>query len=149
MNKEVTRISEEVMEALLHHDWPGNIRELQNVVERAVIISSGRNLEIPFGELKRMVAGGTPTPIRTLDEAQRDHILEALRQSGGVVAGRNGAAVRLGLARATLEYRMRKLGIVSLPAYTHCYDHFRLRRRARHRGDCPSERRGRRRRAVQ
>jgi len=111
MNKEVTHISEEVMEAFLHHDWPGNIRELQNVVERAVIISSGPNLKIPFGELKRMVSGGTPTPIRTLDQVQRDHILEALRQSGGVVAGPNGAAVRLGLARATLEYRMRKLGI--------------------------------------
>jgi formate hydrogenlyase transcriptional activator len=96
---------------LRHHDWPGNIRELQNVIERAVILSAGPNLEISFGELKRMVAGGTPTPIRTLDEVQRDHILEALRQSGGVVAGRNGAAVRLGLARATLEYRMRKLGI--------------------------------------
>ena len=99
------------MEAFRHHDWPGNIRELQNVIERAVILSAGPNLEIPFGELKRTVAGCTPTPIRTLDEVQRDHILEALRQSGGVVAGRNGAAVRLGLARATLEYRMRKLGI--------------------------------------
>ncbi len=111
MNKEVSHVSGEVMQALRHYDWPGNIRELQNVVERAVIISSGPNLEIPFGELKRMIAGGTPTPIRTLDEVQREHILEALRQSGGVVAGRNGAAVRLGLARATLEYRMRKLGI--------------------------------------
>jgi formate hydrogenlyase transcriptional activator len=111
MNKEVSHISEEVMEALRHYDWPGNIRELQNVIERAVILSSGPNLEIQFGELKRMVTGATPTPIRTLDEVQRDHILEALRQSGGVVAGRNGAAVRLGLARATLEYRMRKLGI--------------------------------------
>ena len=99
------------MEALRHYDWPGNIRELQNVIERAAIVSSGPNLEIRSGELKRMVAGATPTPIRTLDEVQRDHILEALRQSGGVVAGRNGAAVRLGLARATLEYRMRKLGI--------------------------------------
>jgi len=109
MNKEVGNISEEAMEALRHYDWPGNIRELQNVVERAVIISAGPNLEIPSGELKRTVAGDTPT--RALDEVQRDHILEALRQSGGVVAGRNGAAVRLGLARATLQYRMRKLGI--------------------------------------
>jgi formate hydrogenlyase transcriptional activator len=111
MNKEVRHISGEVMEALRHYDWPGNIRELHNVVERAVIISSGPNLEIPSGELKRTVAGDTPTLTRTLDEVQRDQILEALRQSGGVVAGRNGAAVRLGLARATLQYRMRKLGI--------------------------------------
>jgi formate hydrogenlyase transcriptional activator len=111
MNKEISHISVEAMEALRHHDWPGNIRELQNVVERAVIISSGPNLEIPFGEFKRMLAGDTPTPNRTLDEVQRDHILETLRQSGGVLSGRNGAAVRLGLARATLQYRMRKLGI--------------------------------------
>ena len=99
------------MEALRHHDWPGNIRELQNVIERAVILSAGPNLEIPFGELKRMVPGHTTTLSRTLNEVQRDHILATLRQCGGVVAGRNGAAVRLGLARATLQYRMRKLGI--------------------------------------
>ena len=111
MNKEVSHISEEVMEALRHYDWPGNIRELQNVVERAVIISSGPNLEIPSGELKRMVADGTPTPTRTLDEVQRDHIVEVLRQSGEVLGGCNGAAVRLGLPRTTLIYRMRKLGI--------------------------------------
>src|SRR5258708_614222 len=111
MNKEVSRISEEVMEALRHYEWPGNIRELQNVVERAVIISSGPNLEIPFGELKRIVASDAPRLTRTLDEVQRDHILEALRQCGGVVGGPNGAAVRLGLVRTTLHYRMRKLGI--------------------------------------
>ena len=98
LNKEVSHISGEVMEALRHHDWPGNIRELQNVVERAVIISSGPNLELPSGEFKRTVAGDTPTLTRTLDEVQRDHILEALRQSGGVLGGCNGAAVRLGLA---------------------------------------------------
>jgi formate hydrogenlyase transcriptional activator len=111
MKKEVGHISVEVMEALRHHDWPGNIRELQNVVERAVIISSGPNLENPLGEFKRIVADDKPKPVRTLDEVQRDYILEVLRQSGGVMAGRNGAAARLGLARSTLQYRMRKLGI--------------------------------------
>jgi formate hydrogenlyase transcriptional activator len=111
MNKEVGHISGEVMEALRHYDWPGNIRELQNVIERAVITSSGQNLEIPFGELKRVAAGDTRMPTRTLDEVNRDHIIEALRQSGGVVGGRDGAAVRLGLPRGTLQYRMRKLGI--------------------------------------
>jgi formate hydrogenlyase transcriptional activator len=111
MNKEVGHISEEVMEALRHYDWPGNIRELQNVVERAVILSSGPHLEIPIGELKRMVADGMPTPTRTLDQVQRDHIVEVLRQSGEVLGGCNGAAVRLGLPRTTLMYRMRKLGI--------------------------------------
>jgi len=113
MNKEVGHISEGSMELLRQHDWPGNIRELQNFIERAVIMCSGPNLEIPFEDLKRMMKGDTPTPTptRTLAEAQRDYILEALRQSGGVVAGRNGAAARLGLARTTLLYRMRKLGI--------------------------------------
>ena len=111
VNKKVSHISGEAMEALRHHDWPGNIRELQNVIERSMITSSGPNLEIPFGELKRMVPGRASAPSRTLDELQRDHIVAALRQCGGVVAGRNGAAVRLGLARATLQYRMHKLGI--------------------------------------
>ena len=111
LNKEVSHISGEVIETLRHYDWPGNIRELQNVIERAVIISSGPHLEIPSGALERIVAGDTPTLTRTLDEVQREHILEALRQSGGVLGGCNGAAVRLGLPRGTLQYRMRKLGI--------------------------------------
>ena len=111
LNKEVSHISGEVIETLRHYDWPGNIRELQNVIERAVIISSGPNLELPSGVLERIVAGDTPTLTRTLDEVQREHILEALRQSGGVLGGCNGAAVRLGLPRGTLQYRMRKLGI--------------------------------------
>ena len=110
MNKEVGHVSERSMELLRQHDWPGNIRELQNLVERAVIMCSGPNLEVSFEELKCIIKSRT-TPTRTLAEAERDHILEALRQSGGVVAGRNGAAVRLGLARTTLLYRMRKLGI--------------------------------------
>jgi len=111
MNKEVSHISEEAMVFLRQYDWPGNIRELQNFLERAVIVSSGPNLEIPLGELERIVKGETQTPIRTLAEAQRDHILEALHQTDGVIGGQNGAAVRLGLPRTTLLSRMRKLGI--------------------------------------
>jgi formate hydrogenlyase transcriptional activator len=111
MSKEINAVSEDVMKMIRSHNWPGNIRELQNFVERAVIISSGPNLEIPLGELKRTVAGDSLTRTRTLDEVQRDYILEALRQSDGVVAGRHGAAIRLGLPRTTLLYRMRKLGI--------------------------------------
>jgi transcriptional regulator with GAF, ATPase, and Fis domain len=102
------------MEFLRQYEWPGNIRELQNVVERAVIMSSGPNLEIPHDELKDMV--NSDMPARTLDESQRNHILEALRQSRGVVAGPNGAAVSLGLARTTLLYRMHKLGIAKARA---------------------------------
>jgi len=118
MNKEVSHISEEIMETLRHHDWPGNIRELQNVIERAVIMSCGTDLHLPPGELKRMIKSDAPKPIRTLAEAEREHILEALRQVGGVVGGRNGAAARLGLPRTTLIFRMRKLGITQERAAT-------------------------------
>jgi formate hydrogenlyase transcriptional activator len=111
MNKEVSHVSEEVMQILRQHHWPGNIRELQNLIERAVITSFGPDLQLPFGEPKHMIGDGVPKRVRTLAEAERAHILEALHESGGVVAGRNGAAVRLGVARTTLLYRMHKLGI--------------------------------------
>jgi formate hydrogenlyase transcriptional activator len=96
-----------VMEPLKRHRWPGNIRELQNFIERAVIMSSGPHLHLPPGELTTR----RETPIRTLAEAERNHILTVLRQVRGVVGGRNGAAARLGLPRTTLISRMRKLGI--------------------------------------
>jgi formate hydrogenlyase transcriptional activator len=99
------------METHRQHDWPGNIRELQNFVERAVIMSSGSEPQLPPAELQRLLQSDAPQPVRTLVEAERAHILEALRQVNWVVAGRNGAASRLGLPRTTLLYRMRKLGI--------------------------------------
>jgi formate hydrogenlyase transcriptional activator len=116
MKKQIIHISPATMEFLQQYDWPGNVRELQHFVERAVIMSSGPNLEIPPGELTRMVKGdtvkdGTLSPARTLAHAERDHILDVLRQVRGVVGGRNGAAARLGLPRTTLISRMRKLGI--------------------------------------
>jgi|ERR1700722_7229148 formate hydrogenlyase transcriptional activator len=111
MNKEVSHIPEEVISVLQCHDWPGNIRELQNVLERAIILCSGPVLQLPHSELKRMVPDKTPTSLRTLAEAEREHIGEVLRQANGVVGGRNGAAARLGVARTTLLYRMEKLGI--------------------------------------
>jgi formate hydrogenlyase transcriptional activator len=116
MNKEVGHIPEGAMEFLQQQDWPGNIRKLQNFIERAVIVSSGSNLELPVAEFGPAANAGKamrvkPTLIGILAQAQRNHILEALRQSGGVIAGRNGAAVRLGLPRTTLEGRMRRLGI--------------------------------------
>jgi len=111
MNKDVTDVSAEVMEILRQHDWPGNIRELQNVIERAVIMSSGPGLRLPFGQLKHLVKSDAAPASRTLAEAERDHITDVLHQAGGVVGGRNGAAARLGLARTTLLYRMRRLGI--------------------------------------
>jgi formate hydrogenlyase transcriptional activator len=109
MSKDISCVSDRAMEVLRQYDWPGNVRELQNVVERSVIMSSGPSLEVPIEDFQRTVVGDSVA--RPLDEAQRQCILEVLRQSRGVIAGRNGAAVRLGLARTTLIYRMRKLGI--------------------------------------
>jgi formate hydrogenlyase transcriptional activator len=112
MNKSISHISDEVMETLRQYYWPGNIRELQNVIERAIILSSGPDLCLPQIELRpNMIAGEQPKPARTLADAERNHILGVLRQVGGVVGGRNGAAARLGLARTTLIFKMRKLGI--------------------------------------
>jgi formate hydrogenlyase transcriptional activator len=112
MNKEISSIPSEVMEVLQFHDWPGNIRELQNFIERAMIMSPGPDLRLPAGEFKHLAKSDAPAAIRTLAEAERAHILRVLQQVRGVVGGCDGAAARLGLARTTLLYRMRKLGIV-------------------------------------
>ena len=111
MNRNIDRIPQEFMEKLQLHDWPGNIRELQNLIERAVILSDGPVLRPPLCQLKTMIKTAEPAATRTLEEAERDHIVEMLRHSRGVISGHNGAAARLGLKRTTLQYRMRKLGI--------------------------------------
>jgi formate hydrogenlyase transcriptional activator len=111
MNKEVREIAEEALERLKRYDWPGNVRELRNFIERAVIHSSGPRLEIPPGEFRADSDAKTATT-QTLADAERRHILSVLDQTNGVVSGRNGAALRLGLPRTTLMYRMHKLGIV-------------------------------------
>src|SRR5215471_2113904 len=97
--------------ALQRYHWPGNIRELENVIERAVILSSsGAELELPLSELKpaRPTAA---TPVSTLEDAERKHILSALEQADWVIGGPRGAAARLGMKRTTLHSRMQKLGI--------------------------------------
>jgi formate hydrogenlyase transcriptional activator len=111
MNRAIEVIPDGVMEILEHHTWPGNIRELQNFIERAVILSDGPVLRPPLGELKVLTNHTAPSSVRTLAEAERDHIVDALRQAQGVVGGRRGAAARLGVKRTTLLYRMQKLGI--------------------------------------
>jgi formate hydrogenlyase transcriptional activator len=116
MNKQIDHIPSEVMEILRSHHWPGNIRELQNVIERALILCSGPELRLPLGELKHLGKSDTPSANRTLAEAERDHILDVLGQVSWVVGGRAGAAARLGIPRTTLLYRMRKLGIGQGPA---------------------------------
>jgi formate hydrogenlyase transcriptional activator len=111
MNKEFSSIPDEVLEPLQQHDWPGNIRELQNFVERAMILCPGPDLRFRTDQLRRSVETERTAIARTLADAERDHITQVLREVDGVVGGRNGAAARLGLARTTLIYRMRKLGI--------------------------------------
>jgi formate hydrogenlyase transcriptional activator len=108
--KSIKSIPDEAMEMLKRYDWPGNIRELQNLIERAVIRTSGSELRLPDDELSR-VEFDTPSKWGTLAEVERQHILDTLRQVGWVVGGPNGAAVRLGLRRTTLLSRMQRLGI--------------------------------------
>jgi len=115
MRKRITAISEEFMTSCVRHAWPGNIRELQNFVERSVILSTGPvlrgSLPEPAGTVR--VTSTWPkesTPI-TLKQAEGSHIIETLQQTAGVVGGPNGAAARLGLPRTTLIAKMKRLGI--------------------------------------
>jgi formate hydrogenlyase transcriptional activator len=110
MGKRIGRVSAEVMQALVSHSWPGNIRELQNFIERSVILTAGNVLRPPLADLK-LVDEPKFLGAITLADAERDHIRKTLDQTRWVVSGRNGAAVRLGLKRTTLYYRMQKLGI--------------------------------------
>jgi formate hydrogenlyase transcriptional activator len=135
MKRGIDTIPTETLEALTRYDWPGNIRELQNLIERAVILSTGPTLEVPaFAR----AAAGKPVPaagaaaerlasapraaagdhgaragdVETLEHIDRRHIINALERSNWVIAGPGGAAARLGMKRTTLQFRMRKLGIV-------------------------------------
>ena len=106
MNRNIETIPSETMEALSRYSWPGNIRELQNLIERAVILSPGPVLQVPLGDFDSRT---TPGPVngkhQTLEEAERTH-------TRWVLSGPNGAATRLGMNRSTLQFRMKKLGIV-------------------------------------
>jgi formate hydrogenlyase transcriptional activator len=113
MKKRIEKIPTETMAALTAYGWPGNIRELQNLIERGVILSRGSVLEIPLSELKEPAI---TTAVRndgpsTLEAVEREHILQVLRDTGWVVGGPAGAAVRLGMNRTTLNHRLGKLGI--------------------------------------
>jgi formate hydrogenlyase transcriptional activator len=110
MRKQIETIPPETMSALASYEWPGNIRELQNFVERSVILSNGAVLCPPLAELKHRPEVQSLGAV-TLEEAERDHIRKTLEQTRWVVAGPNGAAARLGIKRSTLYFRMQKLGI--------------------------------------
>jgi formate hydrogenlyase transcriptional activator len=111
LGKTIETIPSDTMQGLLRYPWPGNIRELQNIIERAVILSPGPVLQVPLADLKPPATGVSPQNHDTLEEAERKHILAVLEETKWVLSGPNGAAVRLGMKRSTLQFRMRKLGI--------------------------------------
>jgi formate hydrogenlyase transcriptional activator len=110
MNKQIEGIPTEVMGALAGHSWPGNIRELQNFIERSVILTEGNILSPPLEGLRQAAGLESGEPI-TMEEAERVHIRKTLEETNWVIGGPRGAAVRLGLKRSTVYVRMRKLGI--------------------------------------
>ena len=109
-HKQIEFIPTEVMEALEGHSWPGNIRELQNFIERSVILTNGNTLRPPLGGLQQNAEIDALEPL-TLKEAERHHICKTLEQADWVIGGPRGAALRLGLKRSTLYARMQRLGI--------------------------------------
>jgi formate hydrogenlyase transcriptional activator len=124
-NKIVQYVPADAMDALVNYNWPGNVRELENLIERAVLLTPGKELKVPRAELKSSGAamdaaapegvlkspGPSGASLATLEEADRQHILRALRQTEWKIAGPKGAAAVLGMKRTTLQARMRKLGI--------------------------------------
>jgi len=113
MSKTIDTIPPGTMEALTQYGWPGNIRELENVIERAVILTPSSTLHVPVRDLRsRILPGNGGEKSRTLADVERDHIRSVLQETRWVLSGPRGAAARLGLNRSTLHFRMKKLGIV-------------------------------------
>ena len=111
LHKRIDAVPPEAIEAMMQWKWPGNIRELENFVERSVILSEGSRLNAPLGELREAAMGPPSASDGTLRDREREHIIEILHQTRGALSGPNGAAARLGLKRTTLQYKMQRLGI--------------------------------------
>ncbi|MGA9390116.1 MAG: sigma 54-interacting transcriptional regulator [Candidatus Sulfotelmatobacter sp.] len=109
MGKQIDSIPSETLEKMMEWKWPGNIRELENLVERSVILTEGDTLHVPSAELQPRAENAETS--ETLKTTEREHIIRVLRETGGVISGAHGAAVRLGLPRTTLQSKMQKLGI--------------------------------------
>ena len=133
MKKRIEAIPADAVAALQEYTWPGNIRELENLIERAVILTPGSELQVPFSELKlpdkpaalmtahaasgrALPASESPNDASSLEAVERDHIVRVLRETNWIVSGPNGAAARLGLKRTTLQARMKKLGVSRDPS---------------------------------
>jgi formate hydrogenlyase transcriptional activator len=115
MKRNLDTIPARAMEVLSTYSWPGNVRESQNFIERAVILSPGNSLRAPLEELKQEMVHSFNTALSTLEEMEREHVLRALRESNWVTGGPGGAAAKLGMKRTTLAYRIRKLNIPLRP----------------------------------
>jgi transcriptional regulator with GAF, ATPase, and Fis domain len=120
LGKDIRSVSPESMALLRAYDWPGNIRELQNVLERAAILAEGPVLEVALGERASSVRVAEPAPPAsdTLEHVSKAHILAVIASTNGVIGGPNGAAARLGMNRTTLNFRMKKLGITRSRGYS-------------------------------
>jgi formate hydrogenlyase transcriptional activator len=111
MHKRIDVIPDEAIDAMMKWRWPGNIREMENFIERSVILSDGNRLNPPLGELREEVSRQASDFDDSLRGKEREHIIEILRQTRGALSGPAGAAARLGLKRTTLQYKMQRLGI--------------------------------------
>ena len=125
LDKSISEVPAQVMRAFTEYNWPGNIRELQNVIERAVIVSLDGVLRLPEpliqapnATVSEVKAPNGSTSVSSLNEAEREHILRALEATGWRINGPNGAAAMLKLHPSTLRFRMKKLGLTKISGYT-------------------------------
>ena len=111
MQRRIRSIPKRAMEALIASDWPGNIRELENFIERCVILTQGDELNVPRTELRKSAERSVVSAVSTFEQVERQAILDALKNASGKIAGKGGAAERLGLKRTTLQNKMNRLSI--------------------------------------